>query len=128
MWYPEHQGSDEVQYYYRRRRVNDLLSILGIKPPNRLSNSNRAVMEGLNVELQKKLDGFRANFETDQDLKTNLDNEALRVKNTGVEEQALKAGQRAPDFEISDMAGHQVTLAQLRAEGPLALIFYRGLW
>ncbi len=80
------------------------------------------------MALQKKLDGFRANFETDIDLKTTLDNEALRVKNAGVEEGALKVGQRAPDFEIPDMAGNTVTLAQLRADGPLALIFYRGLW
>lgn len=80
------------------------------------------------MTLQEKLDGFRASFETDQDLKTNLDHEALRVKNSGVEEQALKAGQRAPDFELPDMAGNMVTLAQLRAEGPLALVFYRGHW
>ena len=80
------------------------------------------------MELQKKLDGFRANFETDIALKTILDNEALRVKNTGVEERALKAGQRAPDFTLPDMVGNKVALAQLHAEGPLALIFYRGLW
>jgi len=80
------------------------------------------------VELQKKLDGFRANFEMDIGRKTTLDNEALRVKSTGVEERALKAGQRAPDFALPDMAGNQVALAQLRSEGPLALIFYRGLW
>lgn len=80
------------------------------------------------MKLQEKLDGFRSNFEADTDLKTRLDNEALRVKNTGVEERALKVGQRAPDFEIADMAGNKVTLAQLCAEGPLALIFYRGLW
>ncbi|ETW92786.1 MAG: hypothetical protein ETSY1_42130 [Candidatus Entotheonella factor] len=80
------------------------------------------------MALQEKLDGFRANFESDQNLKTSLDNEALRVKNTGVEEQALKAGQRAPEFELANMAGNPVTLAQLCADGPLALIFYRGLW
>ncbi len=81
-----------------------------------------------NVELQKKLDGFRANAEADIDFKTAQDNEALRIKNTGVEERALKVGQRAPDFELSDFEGNQVSLAQLRANGPLALIFYRGLW
>ena len=80
------------------------------------------------MELQNKLDGFRANFEADIGRKTNLDNEALRVKSAGVEEGALKVGQRAPDFEIPDMAGNTVTLAQLRADGPLALLFYRGLW
>ena len=80
------------------------------------------------MEFQKKLDGFRANFEADISLKTILDHEALRVQSTGAEERALKAGQRAPDFALPDMAGNQVALAQLRAEGPLALIFYRGLW
>jgi hypothetical protein len=80
------------------------------------------------MELQQKLDGFRANFETDSGLKTILDNEALRVKNAGVEERALKVGQRAPDFELLDIAGNRVSLAQLHAEGPVALIFYRGLW
>lgn len=78
--------------------------------------------------LREKLDSFRANFESDQDLKSSLDNEAFRVKNTGIEEQALKAGQRAPEFELADMAGNQVTLTQLCADGPLVLIFYRGLW
>ncbi len=78
--------------------------------------------------LQSKMDGFRANFEADIDRKTILDNEAIRVKNTGSEERALKAGQRAPDFELPDFAGNQVSFAQLRTDGPLALIFYRGLW
>ena len=78
--------------------------------------------------LQSKLDGFRANFEADTDRKTILDNEALRVKSIGAEERALKVGQQAPVFELPDFAGNQVSLAQLSAEGPLALIFYRGLW
>ena len=60
--------------------------------------------------------------------KTILDNEALRVKDAGVAQRALKAGQRAPDFELPDMSGNWVSLAKLRASGPLALIFYRGLW
>ncbi len=78
--------------------------------------------------LQSKMDGFRANFEADIDRKTILDNEAIRVKSAGAEERALKAGQRAPDFELPDFAGKQISLAQLRTDGPLALIFYRGLW
>ena len=80
------------------------------------------------MELQNKLDGFRANFEADVDRKTSLDTEALRLKRAGVEERALKAGQRAPDFELPDFAGNRVSLAQLRSDEPLALIFYRGLW
>jgi hypothetical protein len=96
--------------------------------PCGLSNRIIAITKESNVEIQKKLDGFRANFETDIGLKTTLDNEALRVKSTGAEERALKVGQRAPNFALPDMTGSTVALAQLRAEGPLALIFYRGLW
>ncbi len=80
------------------------------------------------MELQQKLDGFRANFEEDLGRKANLDDEAIRIKSAGLLERALKAGQRAPDFELPDMAGNLVSLAQLRADGPLALVFYRGLW
>ncbi len=78
--------------------------------------------------LQQKLDGFRANFEADIDRKTTLDNEAIRVERAGFEKGALKVGHRAPDFELPDFAGNQISLAQLHADGPLALIFYRGLW
>mgnify|MGYP001168899914 CR=1 FL=1 len=80
------------------------------------------------MELQDKLDGFRANFEADIHRKPVLDNEANRVKSAGFEGHALKAGQRAPNFELRDFAGKQVSLAQLSSDGPLALIFYRGLW
>lgn len=80
------------------------------------------------MQLRSKLDNFRASFEADIGRKTVLDNEALRVKSSGVEERALKAGQRAPDFELPDMAGNRVSLSQLLADGPLALIFFRGLW
>ena len=80
------------------------------------------------MDLQKKLDVFRANYEADIGRKTRLDNDALRLKNAGVEERALKVGQHAPDFELSGMAGNKITLAQLCADGSLALIFYRGLW
>src|SRR5215475_844750 len=80
---------------------------------SRRAESRRAMMGGEYVELQKQLASFRAHFETDIRRKTILDNEALRVKNAGVEERALKAGQRAPDFALPDMAGKQVSLAQL---------------
>jgi len=42
---------------------------------------------------------------------------------------ALRAGQQAPDFTLSDADGKLVTLSQLRQEKPaVLLIFYRGYW
>ncbi|MCB1002867.1 MAG: peroxiredoxin [Acidimicrobiales bacterium] len=37
---------------------------------------------------------------------------------------ALKAGERAPDFELSDQHGATVSLAGLLADGPVVLFFY----
>jgi len=36
--------------------------------------------------------------------------------------------QPAPAFELPDEAGRNVSLAQLRARGPVVLVFYRGHW
>ena len=47
---------------------------------------------------------------------------------TGIAEQALKAGQTAPDFTLPDASGQMVTLSGLLAHGPVVLTFYRGDW
>ncbi|MBV8218230.1 MAG: AhpC/TSA family protein, partial [Solirubrobacterales bacterium] len=41
---------------------------------------------------------------------------------------APKVGERAPEFTLADQRGEQVSLAELRREGPVVLIFYRGEW
>src|SRR3954466_7205883 len=41
---------------------------------------------------------------------------------------AKAAGDAAPDFELPDARGGTVTLAGLRADGPVVLVFYRGAW
>jgi hypothetical protein len=41
---------------------------------------------------------------------------------------ALKVGQRAPDFRLTNADGAQVTLSELRQQGAVLLIFYRGYW
>ena len=74
------------------------------------------------------MDDFRADYEADMETKTSLDREALRLKSAGVVKRAHKSGQIAPDFELPDFAGNQFSLAQLRNDGPVALVFYRGLW
>ena len=40
----------------------------------------------------------------------------------------LKAGERAPDFTLSDAQGNEVTLSTLLKHGPVILTFYRGAW
>ncbi|MCB0068419.1 MAG: AhpC/TSA family protein [Caldilineaceae bacterium] len=40
----------------------------------------------------------------------------------------LQVGDVAPDFVLPDALGNAVALADLRAQGPVALSFYRGAW
>ncbi len=41
---------------------------------------------------------------------------------------APKVGEQAPEFVLPDQRGEQISLAELRRDGPLVLIFYRGEW
>jgi len=39
-----------------------------------------------------------------------------------------KVGAAAPDFTLPNATGQPVSLAALRARGPVVLFFYRGRW
>ena len=41
---------------------------------------------------------------------------------------ALKVGEIAPDFEVLSPEQTVISSAELRAEGPLVVVFYRGHW
>jgi len=43
-------------------------------------------------------------------------------------EQALKAGDKAPDFTLSSLDGEDIGLAGLLKDGPVVVSFYRGGW
>ncbi|WP_175690569.1 peroxiredoxin-like family protein [Burkholderia anthina] len=47
---------------------------------------------------------------------------------SGITEKALKAGARAPVFELPDAEGRPVRLNELLKDGPVVLVFYRGQW
>ena len=40
----------------------------------------------------------------------------------------LREGDTAPDFVLPDALGNRVALADLRAQGPVVIAFYRGAW
>jgi len=44
------------------------------------------------------------------------------------EDTAINAGDRAPDFQLRDTAGRQVSLDGLLNDGPVVLTWYRGGW
>jgi peroxiredoxin len=57
-----------------------------------------------------------------------IDRSVRNLAATGIAERALHEGQVAPDFTLPDAAGHRVHLGTLLAEGPVVLIFFRGVW
>lgn len=81
--------------------------------------------------LQDKLDAMRAHFENDL-----LPPEAVEIMHaataeleaSGQAERALKAGEQAPDFKLTDAEGQSISLNTLLKDGPLVLTFYRGVW
>jgi hypothetical protein len=50
------------------------------------------------------------------------------LRRSGVLDRVVKVGQPAPDFTLPDTGGQPVSLAGLRAAGPVVLSFYRGRW
>jgi peroxiredoxin len=50
------------------------------------------------------------------------------LRDAGVGNDALKAGDAAPDFALASAEGQIVALSDLLAKGPVVLSFYRGKW
>ncbi len=51
-----------------------------------------------------------------------------RLKQSGIVERSLKAGDKAPSFSLPNVNGEMVSLEELLARGPVVLNFYRGGW
>ncbi len=50
------------------------------------------------------------------------------LKESDILSKTTKPGDRIPDFNLIDGQGVQVDMALLRAQGPLVLSLYRGIW
>ncbi|WP_246792989.1 peroxiredoxin-like family protein [Burkholderia perseverans] len=81
------------------------------------------------MKLQDKLDAFKAHFETKVapphvvELIHRTTDELIATGQAG---RALKAGDAAPAFTLPGANGERVSLAELLAQGPLVVTFYRG--
>ena len=87
------------------------------------------------MTLQDKLDAFKAAFEADQlPFKLAAQDHALMREAiqaqlaSGMTEHALKVGDAAPGFTLSDSENRPCTSTALLAKGPLVVSFYRGIW
>ena len=82
------------------------------------------------MKLQEKLDAIKKGFEAQapKEVLEIMHRATEDLNNSGILDQTVKAGDKAPDFTLNNTAGQAVSLSQLLAKGPLVLGFYRGRW
>lgn len=82
------------------------------------------------MSLQSKLDEIKAGFKTmvPADVASAMDEATNNLIASGLAERALKVGDKAPTFTLTDQDGQTVQSTDLLAKGPLVLTFYRGTW
>jgi hypothetical protein len=85
--------------------------------------------------LQERLDEFKRSFDSGGPP-YNAPHEAIEtmhrataeLKASGIEDRALKAGDRAPSFTLFNQNHIEVSSAELLRRGPLVVSFFRGHW
>ena len=87
------------------------------------------------MTLQTKLDAFKADFEAGKppynvpySVIETMHRATADLVASGAAGRALKAGDKAPVFTLSDPDGRPVSSSDLLARGPLVVSFYRGVW
>jgi hypothetical protein len=99
------------------------------------SLENDGKMRKAMSKLQDRLDEFKKTFESG-DPPYNAPHEAIEtihrataeLKASGIEDTALKVGDRAPSFTLFNQDHVQVASADLLRQGPLVVSFFRGHW
>lgn len=83
------------------------------------------------MSLQERLDAFKADFEGNQappEVVSIMRRATAGLIASGQAQKALKAGDRAPGFELLDSDEKQWRSEDLLRRGPLVLTFFRGVW
>jgi peroxiredoxin len=87
------------------------------------------------MSLQDKLDAFRADFKAGKppfnapaEIHSVMERATAELIASGQAARAIKAGDRAPHFNLKDQDGNDVSSAALLVKGPLVVTFYRGVW
>jgi peroxiredoxin len=82
------------------------------------------------MTLQDELDSVfqELNCTLDPQMRGAMERAEQLLLASGVVDRALKAGERAPDFELRNARGEHVRSVELLTKGPLVLSFFRGGW
>ena len=79
----------------------------------------------LKEELEKILEQFK---KLPEEVRKIMTTEAERLAQSGIADQGLKKGEKAPAFSLPNGAGKTLSSADLLSKGPLVVSFYRGGW
>lgn len=87
------------------------------------------------MSLQDKLDAFKADFKAGKapyfappEIHPVMERATAELIASGQAERALRAGDKAPAFTLTDPDGTLVSSTELLEKGPLVISFYRGVW
>ncbi len=82
------------------------------------------------MKLQDKLNEQRRQFESSAppEVLAVMHRATADLEKSGIMDNVLKTGDRAPEFSLPDVNGQSVNLTELLTRGPLVTIFYRGVW
>jgi hypothetical protein len=82
------------------------------------------------MSLEEKLAAVREMAKTRQppEVRAVMQKATEDLRASGIMDRVVKIGAPAPDFTLPNVAGQPVSLAALRARGPVVLSFYRGRW
>jgi hypothetical protein len=85
--------------------------------------------------LQQRLDEFKKSFESGappynapREVIETMHRATTELKASGIEDRALKVGDRAPNFTLFNQDHVEVFSANLLNQGPLVVSFFRGHW
>jgi hypothetical protein len=80
--------------------------------------------------LQERLDEIRAKSATrlPPEAQAIMHKSIQDLRASGIMGGIVRVGTPAPDFVLPDAAGTPMRLADLVAQGPVVLSFYRGRW
>ena len=82
------------------------------------------------MALQEKLDTMREMSKTriPPEARAVMERSIDDLRASGIMTRVARVGQTAPEFTLPNTDGRSVSLAELRARGPVVLSFYRGRW
>ena len=82
------------------------------------------------MALQEKLDKLKAGFEAKapQDALDIMHRATDDLRESGIMQQVLKIGDKAPEFELKNADETVIRSDDLLSNGPVVLSVYRGKW